>query len=159
MRYYASSVTCVTRHVSPCVTARPGVTVVRATVPAGQAGVGPIQCPDDYLLLSADRLCGDRLNDGSVNSQLTQNADVTGGYTYIHTLYVYNGIQHALLTAWANITGNDDNIKLHYQLEYAFRSGIWNAQCEFQSCITISEMQSVLLGGRPSIEASNLVHI
>ncbi|XP_037081255.1 uncharacterized protein LOC119101961 [Pollicipes pollicipes] len=54
-----------------------GVLVVSSNVPAGQAGIGPTQCTDDYILLSADRLCGDRLNDGSFNSLLTEHADVT----------------------------------------------------------------------------------
>ena len=48
------------------------------TVPAGQAGVGPIKCRDDYLVLSVDRLCGERLNDAAASSTLTDNADVTG---------------------------------------------------------------------------------
>ena len=48
------------------------------TVPAGQAGVGPVKCRHDYLALSVDRLCGDRLNDAIASSTLTDNADVTG---------------------------------------------------------------------------------
>ena len=48
------------------------------TVPAGQAGVGPIRCRHDFLVLSVDRLCGDRLNDAAASSTLTDNADVTG---------------------------------------------------------------------------------
>ncbi|XP_037073199.1 uncharacterized protein LOC119094229 [Pollicipes pollicipes] len=41
------------------------------------AGVGPALCTDDYLLLGADRLCGERLNDAAMTSALTDNADVT----------------------------------------------------------------------------------
>ena len=48
------------------------------TVPAGQAGVGPIKCRQDFLVLSVDRLCGERLNDAAASSTLTDNADVTG---------------------------------------------------------------------------------
>lgn len=48
------------------------------TVPDAQAGVGPTQCTSDYLLLSTDRLCGERLNDGTTSSELVNNADVTG---------------------------------------------------------------------------------
>ncbi|KAF0294798.1 hypothetical protein FJT64_007580 [Amphibalanus amphitrite] len=47
------------------------------TVPAGQAGVGPIKCRHDFLVLSLDRLCGERLNDAAASSTLTDNADVT----------------------------------------------------------------------------------
>ncbi|XP_066947495.1 uncharacterized protein [Macrobrachium rosenbergii] len=48
-----------------------------SVVPVGEAGVGLIQCPDDYLIMAGTRLCGDRLNDGSTNPQPTNSAPVT----------------------------------------------------------------------------------
>ncbi|XP_017770277.1 PREDICTED: uncharacterized protein LOC108558006 [Nicrophorus vespilloides] len=47
------------------------------TVPNGQAGVGVINCPDDYIVVNGIRLCGDRLNDGSVEEDFSLNAPVT----------------------------------------------------------------------------------
>ena len=47
-------------------------------VPVGEAGVGLIQCPDDYLVLAGTRLCGDRFNDGSTDPQPTNSGPVTG---------------------------------------------------------------------------------
>lgn len=52
-----------------------------SVVPAGEAGVGLIQCPDDYLIMAGTRLCGDRLNDGSGDPQPTNNGPVTGTYS------------------------------------------------------------------------------
>ncbi|XP_071517466.1 uncharacterized protein [Panulirus ornatus] len=50
--------------------------LVTSAVPAGEAGVGIIQCPNDYLIMAGTRLCGDRLNDGSSNPQPTNNGPV-----------------------------------------------------------------------------------
>ncbi|XP_065173022.1 uncharacterized protein [Atheta coriaria] len=47
------------------------------TVPAGQAGAGVINCPDDYIVVNGIRLCGDRLNDGSLIDDFSANAPVT----------------------------------------------------------------------------------
>lgn len=47
-------------------------------IPPGQAGVEIFNCPDDYIVVNGIRLCGDRLNDGSVNLDFRVNAPVTG---------------------------------------------------------------------------------
>lgn len=49
-------------------------------IPPDQAGVEILNCPSDWLLIAATRLCGDRLNDGSVFQDFTVNAPVTGRY-------------------------------------------------------------------------------
>ncbi|CAB3254779.1 unnamed protein product [Arctia plantaginis] len=46
-------------------------------IPPGQAGVEILNCPSDWLLIAATRLCGDRLNDGSVFEDFTINAPIT----------------------------------------------------------------------------------
>jgi hypothetical protein len=47
-------------------------------VPANQAGAGVFNCPDDYIVVSGVRLCGERLNDATSNIDFTVNAPVTG---------------------------------------------------------------------------------
>lgn len=47
-------------------------------IPPNQAGVEIYNCPSDYLLISATRLCGNRFNDGSVLQDLSLDAPVTG---------------------------------------------------------------------------------
>lgn len=49
-----------------------------STIPRGQAGVGVIDCPDDYIVIDGVRLCGDKFNDGTMTSNATLNAPVTG---------------------------------------------------------------------------------
>ncbi|XP_042875586.1 uncharacterized protein LOC122255519 isoform X2 [Penaeus japonicus] len=51
--------------------------VATSVVPAGEAGTGLIQCPDDFVILAGTRLCGDRLNDGSAVPTRTDNGPVT----------------------------------------------------------------------------------
>ncbi|CAH2047217.1 unnamed protein product, partial [Iphiclides podalirius] len=46
-------------------------------IPPRQAGVEIFNCPSDWLLISAVRLCGERLNDGSVLQDFYSNAPVT----------------------------------------------------------------------------------
>ncbi|XP_047990050.1 uncharacterized protein LOC125229294 [Leguminivora glycinivorella] len=46
-------------------------------IPPGQAGVEIFNCPSDWLLISAARLCGDRLNDGSVLQDFGLDAPIT----------------------------------------------------------------------------------
>ncbi|XP_047025149.1 uncharacterized protein LOC124633831 isoform X1 [Helicoverpa zea] len=46
-------------------------------IPPGQAGVEILNCPNDWLLITATRLCGDRLNDGSVFQDFTVDAPIT----------------------------------------------------------------------------------
>ncbi|CAH2084768.1 unnamed protein product [Euphydryas editha] len=46
-------------------------------IPPRQAGVEIFDCPSDWLLISAVRLCGERLNDGSVLQDFTSDAPVT----------------------------------------------------------------------------------
>ncbi|XP_013190549.1 uncharacterized protein LOC106134942 [Amyelois transitella] len=46
-------------------------------IPKGQAGVEIFNCPSDWLLISATRLCGERLNDGSVIQDFSLDAPVT----------------------------------------------------------------------------------
>lgn len=49
-------------------------------IPAGQAGSDAISCPNDYVIINGMRLCGDKFNDGSVTTDQTVNAPVTGNY-------------------------------------------------------------------------------
>ena len=49
-----------------------------STVPPGQAGAEIFSCPDDYIVIGGIRLCGDKLNDGSLIEDFTMNAPVTG---------------------------------------------------------------------------------
>ncbi|XP_055618232.1 uncharacterized protein LOC129763317 [Toxorhynchites rutilus septentrionalis] len=49
-----------------------GVNLVRDNT----AGVEIYNCPDDYIAINYLRLCGNRLNDGSVNEDYTQNSSV-----------------------------------------------------------------------------------
>ncbi|CAG9562706.1 unnamed protein product [Danaus chrysippus] len=46
-------------------------------IPPQQAGVEIFNCPTDYLLIAAVRLCGERLNDGSVLQDFSLDAPVT----------------------------------------------------------------------------------
>ncbi|XP_049872883.1 uncharacterized protein LOC126371610 [Pectinophora gossypiella] len=46
-------------------------------IPPGQAGVEIFNCPTDWLLIAAVRLCGERLNDGSVLQDFALDAPVT----------------------------------------------------------------------------------
>ncbi|XP_063924237.1 uncharacterized protein LOC135138242 [Zophobas morio] len=48
-----------------------------STVPPGQAGAEIFSCPDDYIVIGGIRLCGDKLNDGSLIEDFTMNAPVT----------------------------------------------------------------------------------
>lgn len=48
------------------------------TVPVGEAGVEIFNCPNDYIIINGIRLCGYRLNDGSLTSNFTLNTPVTG---------------------------------------------------------------------------------
>jgi len=47
-------------------------------VPVNQAGAGVFNCPDDYIVVSGVRLCGEKLNDATTNIDFTINAPVTG---------------------------------------------------------------------------------
>nr|XP_032516530.1 uncharacterized protein LOC116769517 [Danaus plexippus plexippus] len=46
-------------------------------IPPQQAGVEIFNCPTDYLLIAAVRLCGERFNDGSVLQDFSLDAPVT----------------------------------------------------------------------------------
>ncbi|XP_038213999.1 uncharacterized protein LOC119833864 [Zerene cesonia] len=46
-------------------------------IPPRQAGVEIFNCPSDWLLISAVRLCGERLNDGSVLQDFSLDAPIT----------------------------------------------------------------------------------
>ncbi|KAF5284241.1 hypothetical protein FQR65_LT00241 [Abscondita terminalis] len=48
-----------------------------STIPPGQAGAEIFSCPDDYIVMNGIRLCGERLNDGSVTTDFTRNSPVT----------------------------------------------------------------------------------
>ncbi|KAK3874982.1 hypothetical protein Pcinc_020118 [Petrolisthes cinctipes] len=50
---------------------------VVSVVREGEAGVGLIQCPGDYLVLAGTRLCGQRFNDASQEPQRTNHGIVT----------------------------------------------------------------------------------
>ncbi|XP_069685946.1 uncharacterized protein [Periplaneta americana] len=45
--------------------------------PPGQAGAEVFNCPDDYIVINGIRLCGERLNDASVQLDFTRNYPVT----------------------------------------------------------------------------------
>ncbi|PNF20685.1 hypothetical protein B7P43_G03027, partial [Cryptotermes secundus] len=47
-------------------------------IPPGQAGAEIFNCPDDYIVINGIRLCGERLNDASVQLDFTRNYPVTG---------------------------------------------------------------------------------
>ncbi|XP_072932986.1 uncharacterized protein [Epargyreus clarus] len=47
-------------------------------IPPRQAGVEIFNCPSDWLLVAAVRLCGERLNDGSVLQDFSLDAPITG---------------------------------------------------------------------------------
>ncbi|PSN52667.1 hypothetical protein C0J52_06027 [Blattella germanica] len=46
-------------------------------IPPGQAGAEVFNCPDDYIVINGIRLCGERLNDASVQLDFNQNSPVT----------------------------------------------------------------------------------
>ncbi|BET03076.1 Hypothetical protein NTJ_15894 [Nesidiocoris tenuis] len=46
------------------------------TVPVGEAGAEVFNCPDDFLAIRSVRLCGQKVNDASVQPDFTQNAPV-----------------------------------------------------------------------------------
>lgn len=46
------------------------------TVMPGQAGVETFDCPNDYIIINGQRLCGNKFNDGMTNADLTMNAPV-----------------------------------------------------------------------------------
>jgi hypothetical protein len=49
------------------------------TTSKGSAGAGIFQCPNDYLVLTGGlRLCGERLNDGTVVANSAVNGPITG---------------------------------------------------------------------------------
>jgi hypothetical protein len=52
-------------------------------IPPGQAGAEIFNCPDDYIVISGIRLCGERFNDASVQVDFTRNYPVTGKQTAI----------------------------------------------------------------------------
>ncbi|KAL3270898.1 hypothetical protein HHI36_021410 [Cryptolaemus montrouzieri] len=47
------------------------------TVMPGQAGVETFDCPNDYIIINGVRLCGNKLNDGSMNTDLSMNSPIT----------------------------------------------------------------------------------
>ncbi|KAL1129025.1 hypothetical protein AAG570_013557, partial [Ranatra chinensis] len=47
------------------------------TIPPGQAGAEVFNCPDDYITIGGIRLCGQKLNDASVQIDFTKNYPVT----------------------------------------------------------------------------------
>ena len=51
-------------------------------IPPGQAGAEVFNCPDDYIVINGIRLCGERFNDASVQLDFTQNAPVTGRFSF-----------------------------------------------------------------------------
>ncbi|KAF4521561.1 hypothetical protein B566_EDAN001281 [Ephemera danica] len=53
----------------------------QSIVPPNQAGAGVFNCPDDYIVVSGVRLCGEKLNDATRNIDFTVNAPVTDSST------------------------------------------------------------------------------
>jgi hypothetical protein len=47
-------------------------------IPPEQAGAEIFNCPDDYIVINGIRLCGERLNDASVQLNYMENYPVTG---------------------------------------------------------------------------------
>ncbi|XP_034234315.1 uncharacterized protein LOC117641260 [Thrips palmi] len=47
------------------------------TIPPGQAGAEVFNCPNDYIAINGIRLCGERLNDASLDQDYTHNSPVT----------------------------------------------------------------------------------
>lgn len=45
-------------------------------MPANQAGVEILNCPDDFIAINHLRLCGDRFNDGSSELDFSMNSPV-----------------------------------------------------------------------------------
>ncbi|XP_050668490.1 uncharacterized protein LOC126967848 [Leptidea sinapis] len=65
-------------------------------IPPRQAGVEVFNCPTDWLLIAAVRLCGDRFNDGTVIQDFTLDAPVTDDsngpvVVWFRSDSVYNG--------------------------------------------------------------------
>lgn len=58
-----------------------------STIPAGEAGVGVIDCPDDYIVIDGVRLCGDKFNDGTMTNNASLNAPVTGNRHMLNTVF------------------------------------------------------------------------
>lgn len=46
--------------------------------PPEEAGTESFNCPDDYLVINGIRLCGGRFNDGTIITDHTMSAPVTG---------------------------------------------------------------------------------
>lgn len=42
-----------------------------------QAGMETFNCPNDYIIIGGMRLCGEKLNDASINLDFSQNYPVT----------------------------------------------------------------------------------
>ncbi|XP_063381408.1 uncharacterized protein LOC134667918 [Cydia fagiglandana] len=77
---------CIERELGSCSITYTNAGIMRITnydsdglpvIPPGQAGVEIFNCPSDWLLMSAARLCGDRLNDGSVLQDFALDAPIT----------------------------------------------------------------------------------
>lgn len=47
--------------------------------------MGPIDCPDDYIVIGGNRLCGSRFNDGS-EPAMTENTKLIGTFYIIDSL-------------------------------------------------------------------------
>ncbi|KAF6202643.1 hypothetical protein GE061_003042 [Apolygus lucorum] len=56
------------------------------TVPDGEAGAEVFNCPDDYIAVRNVRLCGQKVNDATVQPDFTQNAPVIDSSTGPFTL-------------------------------------------------------------------------
>ncbi|XP_063218627.1 uncharacterized protein LOC134528890 [Bacillus rossius redtenbacheri] len=62
----------------------------QSVIPRNQAGADVFNCPDDYIIISGIRLCGEKLNDATVDIDFRNNAPVTdetnGPFlVYVHT--------------------------------------------------------------------------
>lgn len=77
-----------TQQDSPAISSADGLPLI----PKGQAGVEIFNCPTDWLLVAAARLCGDRLNDGTVLQDFSEDAPVTGNlsiFRIINSFFFY----------------------------------------------------------------------
>lgn len=46
-------------------------------MPPNQGGAEVFDCPDDYIIVNGVRLCGERLNDATIDPDYTRNYPVT----------------------------------------------------------------------------------
>lgn len=61
--------------------------------PPEEAGTESFNCPDDYLVINGIRLCGGRFNDGTIITDHTMSAPVTGTALFTACNASFNGFE------------------------------------------------------------------